>query len=65
MVGMTPMEMTARENARQAVAHKALRVRGNQLLALTRDMRAADLGDVEEAALFERVTSFLGKSSTT
>lgn len=41
------------------IARKALRARGSQLLALARNMRAADLGYVDEDVLFEWVASFL------
>lgn len=59
MSGLLPEEVDASDLQLEAIARRAMRVRGTQLLALARNMRAADLGYVDETAVFECVASFL------
>ncbi|MEX1133346.1 MAG: asparagine synthetase B family protein [Acidimicrobiia bacterium] len=60
MSGVLPDEVVELDNILPgAIAQKAMRARADRLLALTKDMRSADLGFVYEPALAKNVAGFM------
>lgn len=60
MVGFLPKEAAELGSPLpEVVAREALRARGSQLLGLATDMRAADLGYVDETVFLDHVAGFL------